>query len=116
TYLFRPLPFEARSLFSFASSLDNAFLLLLGLAWLYNKLVHRNNKHPGNRAFLWLYSLICWVALANTTANLGIAARQKWMFTPMIILLLISTLGDRRGQPLLRFRDNLDTESPEKVK
>jgi hypothetical protein len=28
-----------------------------------------------------------------TTANLGIAMRQKWMFTPILIFLLISMLA-----------------------
>ena len=31
-----------------------------------------------------------------TTANLGIAARQKWMFTPVLIYLLMSVMGRPR--------------------
>jgi len=37
------------------------------------------------------------VVLAMTTANLGIAIRQKWMFAPMLIFLLISLVGKNRN-------------------
>jgi hypothetical protein len=33
------------------------------------------------------------VLLSMTTANLGIAMRQKWMFTPILIFLLISIIA-----------------------
>src|SRR5690606_24947738 len=55
-----------------------------------------------NRAFLWLYSLLTWVILAMTTANLGISVRQKWMFAPMLIFLFISLLGKPRRQSRVR--------------
>jgi hypothetical protein len=45
---------------------------------------------------MWLYVLLTWVVLATTTANLGISMRQKWMFTPVLVFLLISSAKTRR--------------------
>lgn len=100
TYLFRPLPFEAHSLFALAAALDNLILLYLfamgGRAMLRRP---SGRKYQENRIFLWSYALIAWLVLGMTTANLGIAVRQKWMFVPMLILLLLSTIGTPRPQP-----------------
>lgn len=99
TYLFRPLPFEAFSIFAMAAALDNMILLYLfvmgGRAMLRRP---AGRRYRENRIFLWSYALVAWPMLAMTTANLGIALRQKWMFTPMLILLLLSALGTVRQQ------------------
>jgi hypothetical protein len=42
---------------------------------------------------MWLYVLITWTVLAVTTANLGISLRQKWMFAPVLMFLLLSRIG-----------------------
>lgn len=101
TYLFRPMLIEIRDLFSLAAALDNTILLFLFIAGGWSML----KKKPSaprlmahNRVFLWVYSLGSWAILAMTTANLGIALRQKWMFAPMLIFLLISVIG-RSRQP-----------------
>jgi len=36
--------------------------------------------------------------LATTTANLGIAMRQKWMFLPCLIFLLLSVIGAKNKE------------------
>jgi hypothetical protein len=98
TYLFRPTLIEARNLFSLAAALDNTILLFLffagGWAMLRKPLPPHFLAH--NRMFLWIYSFCAWLILAMTTANLGIALRQKWMFAPMLIFLLISVIGRSR--------------------
>jgi len=96
TYLFRPVLFEARSVFALAASLDN--LILLGLFVIGGIALLRGRKTGlgENRTFMWAYALGAWLILAMTTANLGIALRQKWMFAPMLIFLLISVIGRRR--------------------
>lgn len=96
TYLFRPLPFEAHSIFALASSLDNLVLLLLFVFGAHGIIKNRRNKVAESRMFLWTYALLSWPILAMTTANLGISVRQKWMFAPMLIFLLISVLGRPR--------------------
>jgi len=92
SYLFRPLPFEAASIFALAASVDNLMLLCLFIAGARRMLTRRGRSLQGNRAFLWLYCLLTWIILAVTTANLGIAVRQKWMFAPMLLYLLVSLL------------------------
>ena len=90
SYMFRPLPHEAHSLFAFISSIDNAILLLVfGMFLLslfkvkYAKYVLFNGGE--NRLFLIVFSITTLSVLAMTTANMGISVRQKWMFMPMIL-------------------------------
>ncbi|HEY9279259.1 MAG TPA: hypothetical protein VIP51_04220 [Eoetvoesiella sp.] len=97
TYLFRPLPIEASGIFGLAASMDNMILLFLFIAGGWRLLKGRKQVLIGNRSFLWFYSLVAWTVLALTTANLGISMRQKWMVAPILIFLLISVLGKRRG-------------------
>lgn len=96
TFLFRPLPMEATSVFSLAASVDNVILLFLFAAGLWRLLRRNTQAMMGNRAFMWLYSILVWILLASTIANLGIAVRQKWMFVPMLTFLLISVMGKPR--------------------
>jgi hypothetical protein len=96
TYLFRPMLFEARNLFSLAAAVDNSILLLLFLFGFYSLLHGRKSGLGENRVFMWVYVFGSWLILAMTTANMGIALRQKWMFVPMLIFLLISVIGRRR--------------------
>ncbi|MFW7343378.1 hypothetical protein V0R37_17780 [Pollutimonas sp. H1-120] len=98
SYLFRPMPYEAGSIFGLAASIDNVVLVFLAVAGGAQIIRHRRHKLVGNRAFMWFYCLLTWLILAITTANLGIAVRQKWMFAPILIYLFISLLG-RRRQP-----------------
>lgn len=90
TYLFRPLPFEAHSIFALASSLDNVVLLGLFVMGIRRVFTYRSPYPRENRVFLWTYAIAAWVILALTTANLGISVRQKWMFTPVLLYLFIS--------------------------
>jgi len=99
TYLFQPLPFEATDLFSLAASLDNVVLLVLVVLGGLEMLKRRKNAMrvtSENRVFLWVYLLSASLLLAVTTANLGIAVRQKWMFAPMLIFLFVSVIGRPR--------------------
>jgi hypothetical protein len=99
TYLFRPLPFEVKNVFSFAASLDNMVLLLLAVLGGWEMLKRKKNVMPvvsENRVFMWVYSLSAWLVLAVTTANIGISIRQKWMFAPILIFLFISAIGRPR--------------------
>lgn len=106
SYLFRPLPFEAHNLFSLAASLDNVILLFLFIYGGWCLIKRRHQTLPGNRLFLWIYSLSTWILLAVTTANLGIAMRQKWMFAPMLIFLFISSFNRPRKKFFSRTHSN----------
>lgn len=99
TYMFRPLIFEARSIFQLAAAFDN---IILGFLFLFGGMaLWKGGKSsvPDTRLFLWVYALLAWIVLSMTTANLGIAMRQKWMFTPILIYLVISVMGSPRRKP-----------------
>ena len=93
TYMFRPLIFEARSITALAAAIDNLILLYLFVLGCYALIKKKRQKFTENRKFMWVYLMLAWIVLAMTTANLGIAIRQKWMFAPMLIFLLISLIG-----------------------
>ncbi|EWG98253.1 hypothetical protein [Halomonas sp. BC04] len=96
TYMFRPLIFEARSIFQLAAAIDNIILMYLFLIGGLSIWKGRKSPVQDTRIFLWLYAFAAWAVLAMTTANLGIAMRQKWMFAPMLVYLLISVMGSQR--------------------
>lgn len=89
TFVYRPLPYEAWSIFAVMAAAEN--LLLIGLTALaVNNTLHGGRSRLAGRSmYLWLYFLGATYILAITTANLGIAVRQKWMvMTPLFALLL----------------------------
>lgn len=96
TYMFRPIIFEARTVFAFAAAIDNIILFYLFVWGGWAMLRGRKSGLGESRSFMWAYAVIAWLVLAMTTANLGIALRQKWMFAPMLIFLLISVAGTKR--------------------
>lgn len=112
SYLFRPLPFEANSIFALAASTDNVILLFLSIAGGISMLRRRKYPVEGNRAFMWCYALLAWLILSMTTANLGISVRQKWMFAPMLIVLMISVLGKSRSRAGTRRSPRNATPTP----
>lgn len=90
TYVFRPLPYEARSVPALLSSFDNLFLLFLFLLFMrgFYKNIIIHNDH--NMIFLVSFSIATWLISAMITGNLGIAARQKWIFLPFLIFIFFS--------------------------
>lgn len=93
TYVFRPVLFEARSIPQLAAAIDNLILLYLMFYGFKELIKTKGLTFEGNRLFMWFYVLLAWVVLSMTTANLGIAMRQKWMFIPILIYLLLSILA-----------------------
>lgn len=97
TYMFRPLIFEARSITALAAAIDNLILLYLFIVGFYALIKKKRREFTENRKFMWVYVILAWIVLAMTTANLGIAIRQKWMFAPILIFLLISLVGKNKN-------------------
>lgn len=97
TYMFRPIVFEARSITALAAAIDNLILLYLFIVGFYALIKKKSQKFTENRKFMWVYVILAWIVLAMTTANLGIAIRQKWMFAPILIFLLISLVGKNKS-------------------
>lgn len=102
TYIARPLPLEAHNFTSLLASFDNMIMLLLIILGGKNILKRQNNQLPGHRSFLWLYTFLIWIVLAMNTSNLGIAVRQKWMFAPILIFLLISLIDSKPNQQKIK--------------
>lgn len=100
TYLFRPAIFEARNITSLAAALDNTLLLIVAALAITSYLKRRSFNLIGRRVFMWIYVMTAWAVLATTTANLGIAVRQKWMFVPFLIFLLIPFIGKNKARPI----------------
>ncbi|GHD05615.1 hypothetical protein GCM10016234_01890 [Tianweitania populi] len=74
-------------MFGLISGLENMFLIGLFLYFIRNAIYGRSILPAFPRYFLIIFSGTTLVILALTTANLGIALRQKWMFMPMLLLL-----------------------------
>ena len=92
TYSFRPLPYEAFSLLSFISSIDNLILLVFFILSIFSVIFSKGKKfslslsHPTeNRWFLLIFSLGVMITSSLITSNLGISVRQKWMYMPILI-------------------------------
>jgi len=96
TYAFRPAIIEARNLFEFAASIDNVILLFLFFNGVFLSFKVSLGGLYGNKVFMFFYAASSWSILSLTTANLGIALRQKWMFVPFIIYLSIAYLSKRQ--------------------
>lgn len=96
TYIFRPLPFEAHSIVALVTSVENTILLLLFLYISFRTKFRVNAFIVGKNLWLFAYFFLTCTILALTTANLGIATRQKWMFMPALLYLLIFAYHDNK--------------------
>lgn len=85
-YVFRPTILESRTLLAVIYGVENG-LLLAGFTVAVIKMARQGrNPQPNlNWMPLTIYAVLALIALSQTTANLGIAARQKWMFLPPLI-------------------------------
>ncbi|MDP8079227.1 hypothetical protein [Phocoenobacter skyensis] len=90
TYVLRPFPFEAHNSFALFTSLENVFLLLIFIKGIALFLKKSKSTIRYNYVYMLSFSIVSWVLLATTTANLGLASRQKWMFVPVICFLIFA--------------------------
>jgi hypothetical protein len=77
-------------LLGLAAGLEHMFLLLF-IVLFPREVMGRNSGGQDFLLFALFFSLLCLLILANTTANLGIKFRQKWMFLPLFFAFAIST-------------------------
>ncbi|WP_441373515.1 hypothetical protein [Acinetobacter lwoffii] len=89
TYIFRPLPFDAHSALALFTSIENTILLFLFIYLLFKNKFRLYTFIEGKNTWLLIYAFLTCSMLAITTANLGIATRQKWMFMPIFLYLLV---------------------------
>lgn len=95
-YAFGPLFIGAGGLMGLVASVENAFLLFLIASSAGSVWRRQSCLRPTVKWFYLFYSLALWIVFAMTTANLGIALRQKWMFMPTLLILCLSYLPERR--------------------
>ncbi len=88
--------------FALASSFENVFFIYLFALGLIAKLKYKEVfAHPDLNSFFFLiYSVILLIILSMSTANLGISARQKWMFLPFLIVLFVSYIAQKKNKHL----------------
>jgi hypothetical protein len=90
SYLVRPLPTESPGILGLLVGIENIIILIFTIYFSFKALKNKSTLDLFPRVFMILFSASALVILANTTANLGIAIRQKWMFFPMIMCVLLS--------------------------
>lgn len=93
TYLYRPFFFDASGLMGLVVSFENLVIVLVTLSalglWLFRR---KSQLERFPLLFFMVFSAAALFVLANTTANLGLALRQKWMFLPMLLVMSVSIL------------------------
>lgn len=99
-YMFRPVVFEVTTIFALLAAVDNLILLYLFFAGGRAMLRGYKSNLGESRAFMWVYAWLAWLVMATTTANMGIALRQKWMFAPMLIFLMLSVVETQKRKKL----------------
>lgn len=100
-YAFMPLFIGAGGLMRLVASVENAFLLFLVAGSALSVWRRKSCLPPTAKWFYLFHTLALWIIFAMTTANLGIALRQKWMFMPMLLIFCLSYLPERRTAPSL---------------
>jgi hypothetical protein len=98
TYLFRPFLWESGSLVQLVAALQNLVLLamlVIGLPRLFSR---RGDLRELPQLTFAIYSMIGLLLLATSTANLGIAVRQKWMVVLPLLFALTRALARSRQQ------------------
>jgi hypothetical protein len=101
TYAFRPMLWETQSAMQFVAAVEN---LLVISVFILVALQLRSPISPSNysRLALLTYSAATWFLLSSITGNLGTASRQKWMFLPVLIFLVLSYGRDLVRRPAFR--------------
>tara|TARA_R110002012_G_scaffold321641_1_gene550304 strand:- start:3929 stop:5065 length:1137 start_codon:yes stop_codon:yes gene_type:complete len=95
-YAFMPLFIGAGGLMGLIASIENAFLTVIVVMSIPHIIRKPPTIQPQVRLMYLLFALVLWVIFAMTTANTGLALRQKWMFMPMLLLFCIAYLPARR--------------------
>jgi len=107
SFVFRPFLVEAVSATTLVSGLENLYLLLVTFCLFAVALKKVGKRWPAAVRFAGNVSLlysICGICLLGSTIyNLGIAARQKWMFVPALVVgLMYYALNKSEGGLILK--------------
>lgn len=95
---FAPLFFGVGGGMGLVASLENLFILGVVIRGALNKYRVSADLPSGAKWFYVVFAMISWIIFSNTTANLGIALRQKWMYMPMLLLFVLACFPNRRRE------------------
>ncbi len=100
TFMFRPLFLDAPGVFGLVVSVENMVLVLLFVLTAPRLARLLRQQSSFQVRFCGIFLALGWIALATTTANLGIAVRQKTMLLPALVTLcvLAATHGVKQAQ------------------
>lgn len=84
-YAFRPTILQASGPLAMIASIENLIVLLLLCFAVLKFFLNQRRAHRFAVFFIVTFGFSCWFVLAITTANIGIALRQKWMFLAFLI-------------------------------
>jgi hypothetical protein len=96
SYLYRPLPTEASGFAQLAESVDNGILILLTAVGVIAIVRAGPIRIFRTYSIQVLYGTASLVLLSQVTANLGLAARQKWMLVPALMLVVVGAWSARK--------------------
>lgn len=107
TYLFRPLFIDAHGLFGLVASIENAFFLLVFASFFIRGIMGVLRDTTASIRYNLVFFCVGLFVFSTTTANLGIAVRQKTMIVPSIFILIAFTANQvwtkrRNGQSSAR--------------
>ena len=97
-YSFGPMFIGANGILGLVASIENVFLLFVVATAVIRIFRGRSSLSPTVKWFYLFFSLSLWMIFAMTTANLGIALRQKWMFMPMLLIFCLSYFPDSKAR------------------
>ncbi|WP_284651816.1 hypothetical protein [Flavobacterium terrisoli] len=105
SFQFRPLFFDAHSIFSFLASIENAFSLAIFIVALFFALrfYHKINFTPEMK-LIFLFTFIAGLLYVERYANLGIFMRTKIMFQPFLTVSLLMII--HQGFRLMKDKKN----------
>jgi hypothetical protein len=101
---FRPFPWEINSLQTALASAEGSFLLIF--LWGHRRSLKRSIQQWRSDpfvTFILLFSLETSAALASAFSNFGLLARERVMFTPLLILLIPAYLQLPARQSTVRY-------------
>ena len=114
-YLYRPLPNEAYGFAQLTSSAENIVLMILTAIAVVLIVRVGVLKVFREYSIMLLYSLGALIILSQVTGNLGIAARQKWMAIPALIIVCIGAWASTKRKASTGKRYRLRTSEPQAV-
>jgi len=98
-YAFMPFFTGAGGLLGLVASIENSFLMMIVVVSLLGLIRRPSTLQAQVKWFYLFFAFVLWVVFAMTTANVGIALRQKWMFMPILLMFCLSYMPvQRRGE------------------